>query len=85
MTEKEIIWGLVVEGDQIYSDRTKKWYPVTGSSAVKGTTKIKVFVNGRAIALQEAKDTVRVRRGPTGDAVDVLQLIFSGQTMPEER
>jgi hypothetical protein len=83
--EKEIIWGLVVEGDQIYSDRTKKWYSVTGSSAVTGTTKIKVFINGRAIPLQESKDIVRVRRGPTGDAVDVLQLIFSGQTMPEER
>lgn len=85
MTEKEIPWSLVVEGDQIYSERTKKWYPVTGSSTIKGTTKIKVFINGRAIPLQEARDEVRVRRGPTGDAVDVLHLVFSGQTMPEER
>lgn len=86
MNEKEVAWGLVVEGDEIYSDRTKKWYPVTGSVSMRGGQDVKIFARGlpRAI-IKPAKDQVLVRRGPTGDAVDVIQLVFSAQTMPEER
>jgi hypothetical protein len=86
MIEQETTWGMIVEGDQIYSEVTKKWYPVTGSVSIRGTTLIKVFVNGRqAGPPKEAADKVRVRRGPTGQAVDVIHLVFSGQTMPDIR
>lgn len=84
--EKDITWGLVVEGDEIWSPKTRKWYPVSGSVSIKGTDTVKVFIGGRqAGPPKNAKDPVRVRRGPTGEAVDVIQLVFSGQTMPEEK
>lgn len=79
-------WGLVVESDEIYSERTKKWYEVTGSVSIKGTSKVKIFAKGVPKAFErEARDPVTVRRGGTGQAVDVLQLVFSAQTMPEVR
>lgn len=77
-------WGLVVEGDEIYSAKTKKWYEVTGSVSIKDTGKVKIFARGIPKAFERtAADPVTVRRGPTGEAVDVIQLIFSAQTMPE--
>lgn len=88
MTKPEVStrWGLVVESDEIYSERTKKWYEVTGSVSIKGTSKVKIFAKGVPRAFErEARDPVTVRRGPTGEAVDVLQLVFSAQTMPEAR
>jgi len=79
-------WGLVVEGDEIYSDRTNRWYEVTGSVAIKGTDRVKIFARGVPKAFERnASDPVTVRRGPTGAAVDVFQLVFSAQTMPETR
>lgn len=79
-------WGLVVESDEIYSDKTGRWYEVTGSCSIKGTDKVKIFARGVPKAFErKAHDPVTVRRGPTGQAVDVLQLVFSAQTMPETR
>lgn len=82
--EKTIPWGLVVESDEIWSERTERWYVVSGSVRIKDTDTVKVFIGGRqAGPPKPIKEMVLVRRGPTGDAVDVLQLIFSGQTMPD--
>lgn len=79
-------WGMVVEGDEIHSAKTGKWYEVRGSVSIKGSTKVKIFAVGVPKAFErEASEAVTVRRGPTGKAVDVFQIIFSGQTMPETR
>lgn len=79
-------WGLVVEGDEIFSDRTKRWYEVTGSVSIKGTHKVKIFARGIPKAFErDAGEATTVRRGPTGQAVDTIQLVFSAQTMPETR
>ena len=88
MTKPEVPtqWGLVVEGDEIYSPKTQRWYEVTGSCSIKGTDKVKIFARGIARAFERvAREDVTVRRGPTGKAVDVLALVFSAQTMPETR
>lgn len=88
MTKPEVPtqWGLVVEGDEIYSTKTQKWYEVTGSVTVKGTSRVKIFARGIPRAFErDAREDVTVRRGPTGKAVDVLALVFSAQTMPETR
>jgi hypothetical protein len=81
--ERDTTWGLVVEGDEIWSDRTKKWYPVLGSVSIKGTSTVKIFAKGVPAIVKPAADPVRVRRGATGKAVDVIALVFSGQFMPD--
>lgn len=81
MTEIELPWKMIVEGDQIFSAKTGRWYEVRGMVSIKGTSKVKIFAKGIPKAFErEADQTTRVRRGPTGDAVDVFQIIFSGQT-----
>lgn len=81
--EQDTQWGLVVEGDQIWSDRTKKWYAVISSVSIKGTGSVKIFAKGVPAITKPADGPVRVRRGPTGKAVDVLLLVFSGPVMPD--
>lgn len=81
--EKDTQWGLVVEGDQIWSDRTKRWYPVIGSVSIKGTGTVKIFAKGVPAIVKPADGPVRVQRGATGKAVDVISLVFSGQFMPD--
>ena len=77
-------WGLVVESDQIYSAKTGKWYPVRQSVGMPDGTHIKVWATGIPKPIVKAlDDPVRVRRGPTGKAVDLFAIVFSGQTKPE--
>lgn len=84
--EIKTTWGMVVEGDEIFSAKTGKWYQVRGSLSIQGTTKVKIFAVGIPKGFErEAGEAVTVRRGLTGKAVDVFQIIFSGQTMPETR
>lgn len=77
-------WGLVVESDEIYSAKTGRWYPVRGSVAMPDGTHVKIFAKGlpRPI-IKPVGDPVRVRRGPTGKAVDMFAVIFSGQIRPD--
>lgn len=78
-TEKEIRWGLVVESDQIHSAKTGKWYEVERVRLVRGKVEVKVAGVPKPMTPQDPKHMVLVRRGPTGDAVDLIEIIFSGE------
>lgn len=79
--EKPIPWGLVVESDEVYSERTGRWYRVDKTVRMGARVKVWAAGQGKAWPLMEARDKVLVRRGPTGDAVDMIQIIFSGETL----
>ena len=80
--ESERTWAEVVESDQIWSDKTKKWYPVISSVALPdGRMRIQAKGLPKSIAPAGA-GTVRVRRGPTGQAVDMWTVVWSAQTIP---
>jgi hypothetical protein len=79
--EQDLTWGQVVEGDEIYSSRTDKWYPVTAAThqPPKAST---VSAKGIPRVLRPMPDQpVLVRRGATGEAVDVFaSVLWSGST-----
>lgn len=76
----ELAWGLVAESDEIYSAKTGKWYPVTESKAISGNRQ-KVTATGLPKPIiKPAGETVQVRRGVTGEAIDMFRVIFSGET-----
>jgi hypothetical protein len=76
MTDQTITWAEVVESDEIYSAKTKKWYPVI-SSARLATGKMRITAKGLPKAVDmPLGDPVTVRRGATGQAVDLLNTIL---------
>jgi hypothetical protein len=80
-TESDRTWGEVVESDEIYSAATGRWYEVLSSS--RTGTKMRVRAKGLTkMIVKEVGAPVRLRRGPTGDAVDMFAVLFSGPTSP---
>jgi hypothetical protein len=80
--EQDRTWGEVVAGDEILSAKTKKWYEVhTSVRTPEGKMKIMIKKAPQPI-VRPASDPVRVRRGVDGEAVDILEVLFSGQTRP---
>lgn len=72
----ERTWAEVVEGDEIFSARTDKWYEVTEAREQPAGRRA-VHVKGLPKILKpKGADSVRVRRGPTGDAVDIVNSIM---------
>jgi hypothetical protein len=76
LTDQEITWAEVVESDEIYSAKTGKHYPVISSVRLK-TGKMRVAARGLPKPVEmDLAATVTVRRGPTGQAVDLLNTIL---------
>lgn len=78
LMEQEITWGQVVEGDEIWSDKTKRWYEVT-RAVHAGGTEGKSLINAKGIPRglkPNSADPVKVRRGPTGNAVDMFASVL---------
>lgn len=75
----ETTWRRVVEGDEVWSVKTRKFYPVTRVSL--GPAGVKVLMQGIPKAvMRKPDDPVTVRRGATGQAVDVfLDVFYSGE------
>lgn len=70
-TEQEITWSQVVEGDEIYSPKTDRWYEVTRAAHGAATSTINAKGIPKALKPVSAHK-VKVRRGPTGNAVDMF-------------
>jgi hypothetical protein len=79
--EQDLTWGQVVEGDEIYSSKTDKWYPVTAATHQPPAAST-VSAKGIPRVLRPMPgDPIRVRRGATGQAVDVFaSVLWSGST-----
>lgn len=77
-------WGDVVESDEIQSAKTGKWYEVTSSVRLKNG-KMRVIAVGLPKAIdQPAGKPVTLRRGKTGEAVDMFTRVFwSGPSNPD--
>ena len=82
--ETERTWGDVVTGDEILSAKTGRWYEVRNSviDAATGTIKINIKGNLKPI-IRPLGDPVKVKRGIMGDAVDTLDILWSGVIISE--
>lgn len=82
--EQDRTWGEVVEGDEILSAKTQRWYEVI-RTVTDGKGNIKVNIKGSPKPITRGvKDPVRIRRGMAGDAADILEVLWSAQTRPTE-
>ena len=80
--EQDRTWGEVVAGDEILSAKTQRWYEIH-TSVRTSDGKMKVMIKGSSKPIvRPVTDPVRVRRGVDGEAVDILEVLFSGQTAP---
>lgn len=78
----KVRWDQVVESDHIQNPRTGAWHEVTATVLSPTGAFVKIWVKGQAVALKPrpAAELTDVRRGTTGEVVDLFQVIFSGQT-----
>jgi len=92
LAELDITYGQVVEGDEILSVRVGKWYEVTAVVALAGG-KVRITMPktgsvklGRKPHHEfDAANPVRVRRGVTGQAVDMFAtVLWSVATKPRD-
>lgn len=79
-----MIYGQVVEGDEIKSVRTGKWYEVTSTSTTDKLASIRMKDVGPLLIKPAAAELPpgTHRRGRTGKAVDLFVVAFSGQNIP---
>lgn len=83
--EQDLTWGQVVEGDEIYSAKTDRWYEVTAAGHRPPVSTVSAKGIPKALHPKSA-DPVRVRRGGTGLIVDMFaSVLWSGQSRAEER
>lgn len=82
-TEKELTWGEVAEGDEIFSAKTNRWYEVI--EARNRGSRVLIRAKGLPKTITpEVSGSVKVRRGLTGSAVDVINTILvSGPSTTE--
>lgn len=77
-----MIWGQVVESDQLYSSRTRKWYEVSSTSTGNGQARIHLKGVPKPLVKPAAEEVPAemVKRGGTGKVVDLFIVAFSGPT-----
>jgi len=76
LTDQEITWAEVVESDEIYSASKGKYFPVISSVRLK-TGKMRIAAKGWPGPIEMPLGaTVTVRRGATGQAVDLINTIL---------
>jgi hypothetical protein len=80
--EMPLTWGQVVESDQIWSGKTSKWYEVISAAGLSGG-RVRIEAKGLPKAITPAAaGSVRVRRGATGQTMDMWNVVWSAQTIP---
>lgn len=82
--EQNRVWGEVVEGDEILSAKTNRWYEVIRTVVNERDSTIKVSIKNapHKPIIRPIGDPVRVKRGVAGDAVDLFQLLWSDSYDP---
>jgi len=81
-----MIWGMVVEGDEIKSAKTGRWYAVSSTSTSRTDARIRLIGVAKTL-IRPLRDEVPAgthRRGPAGEAVDLFVVAFSGPNRPIE-
>jgi hypothetical protein len=81
--EMDTTWAMVVESDEVYSRAKDRWYPVVSVHHAGGKVKARLTGMAKLVEMDPAK-AVRVRRGPTGQAVDMFAVVFSGPARIEK-
>lgn len=76
---KPVRWDQVVESDQVFRAKTGQWYEVAENVALPGGKMRVRFVGVPKPFPVDSAATVPCRRGPTGQASEVLMtVLYSG-------
>jgi hypothetical protein len=77
-------WGMVVEGDEIKSVKTGRWYAVQSTSTNRTEARIRLAGVAKMLTRPVSGEVPADihRRGPTGAAVDLFVVAFSGPNLP---
>lgn len=72
-------WSDVVESDEVFSEKTGKWYAVESrATTADGAVRVRMVGIPKTV-LRKPIDPVRLRRGATGRAVDMMvSILYSG-------
>lgn len=77
--EQDRTWGEVVAGDEVLSEKTRKWYEVTTTALDDATGKVKIRIKGAPKPIiRTPTEPVKLKRGIHGDAADLFAILFSG-------
>lgn len=73
-------WGRLTEGDFVYAEKVCKWFEVMQVVRNDRDSTVTVSLKGmnKPVTKFLGQDCL-VRRGSTGQAVDIVQVIFSGE------
>lgn len=75
--EVDLTWGELVEGDEVFNREADKWFPVRAAVRHVGQPMVTVdFVGRRSLAIKPIGHRCRVRRGATGEAVDMFASVL---------
>lgn len=77
--ERDLPWGQVAESDEVFSTNRNRWYEVESTKATRDGIVIKAKGVAKPWPAQNPRKTVKVRRGATGEAVDMFIIAFSGE------
>jgi hypothetical protein len=85
--ERDVPWSLVTTDDEVWSINTHKFDPVLFVQTAAGRTRahLKGLGKPKGSPLQISKpadEMVHVRRGGMGQAVDMISVLWSAQTIP---
>lgn len=77
--EDEIPWGKVVESDSVFSPKAGRWFEIESTVRTSQGVKVKAVGVAKYWPPQDPVKLVKVRRGATGKAVDIIEIVFSGE------
>jgi hypothetical protein len=78
--EKPLTWGLLVSEDEMFSERTGKWFEILEVRRRGNDVTVRLKGGGKDVPqfTKPADTPVRVRRSQMGKAVDMFVVAFSG-------
>jgi hypothetical protein len=79
MEEMDLPWGQVAESDEVFSPKAGRWFEVESTRATRDGIVVKAKGVAKPWPAQDPRKMVKVRRGATGEAVDMFIIAFSGE------
>lgn len=82
--EEDLTYGDALIGDEIYSEKTKKWYPVLQVIHGYKPGLSRLFIKGLAKPVETSSTKpLKIRRGQMAKDVEHFAVLWSGLTAPD--
>ncbi len=78
MEKQDRTWGEVVVGDEVYSGKTGKYYPVVSTKTNERTKTVQVMIQGSSKPIvRPVGEPTKIQRGVLGEGVDMFAILWS--------